>query len=59
MHEENKVFHKKPSNDSRYDMHQDKAGEFRFAIKAFNGDVVGQSWGGYTTESGCRKALYQ
>ena len=37
-------------------MHQDKAGKFRFALKAANGEVVGQSQG-YTTESGCRKGI--
>jgi len=37
-------------------MHQDKAGKFRFALRAANGEVVGQSQG-YTTESGCRKGI--
>lgn len=42
--------------DSRYDVHQDKSGKFRFTLKAANGEVIGQSQG-YKTEISSRKGI--
>ena len=47
---------KNAGDDSRYDIHQDKSGKFRFSLKAANGEVIGQSQG-YATEVSCKKGI--
>jgi len=47
---------KNANDDSRYDVHQDKGGKFRFSLKAANGEVIGQSQG-YASENSCRKGI--
>ena len=36
----------------KFEMYQDKAGEFRFRLKARNGEIIGVSEG-YTTKANC------
>ena len=36
----------------KFEMYQDKAGEFRFRLKARNGEIIGVSEG-YTTKTNC------
>ena len=40
----------------KFEMYQDKAGEFRFRLKARNGQIVGTSEG-YTAKAGCRNGI--
>lgn len=47
---------KNSGDDSRYDLHQDKGGKFRFALKAANGEVIGQSQA-YASEYSCRNGI--
>ena len=40
----------------KFEMYQDKAGEFRFRLKARNGQIVGTSEG-YTAKAGCLNGI--
>lgn len=40
----------------KFEMYQDKRGEFRFRLKARNGEVIGVS-DGYAARSGCRSGI--
>ncbi len=40
----------------KFEMYQDKAGEFRFRLKARNGKIVGTSEG-YTNKAGCLNGI--
>ena len=40
----------------KFEMYQDKAGEFRFRLKARNGQIVGISEG-YTAKAGCLNGI--
>ena len=40
----------------KYEVYQDKAGEFRFRLKARNGQIVGTSEG-YTAKAGCLNGI--
>ena len=46
---------KLPSNP-RFEMFQDKAGQFRFRLRSRNGQVIAASEG-YATRSGCEKGM--
>lgn len=40
----------------KFEMYEDKAGEFRFRLKARNGEVIGVSEG-YTAKAGCLNGI--
>jgi len=40
----------------KFEMYQDKAGEFRFRLKARNGEIIGTSEG-YTAKAGCLNGI--
>ena len=40
----------------KFEMYQDKAGEYRFRLKARNGEIVGVSEG-YTSQAGCENGI--
>ena len=40
----------------KFEMYQDKAGEFRFRLKARNGKIIGTSEG-YTAKAGCLNGI--
>ena len=40
----------------KYEVYQDKAGEFRFRLKARNGKIIGTSEG-YTAKAGCLNGI--
>ena len=40
----------------KFEMYQDKAGEYRFRLKARNGKIVGTSEG-YTSKAGCMNGI--
>ena len=40
----------------KFEMYQDKGGEFRFRLKARNGKIIGVSEG-YTAKAGCLKGI--
>ena len=40
----------------KFEMYQDKAGEYRFRLKAKNGEVIATSEG-YTTKSACENGI--
>lgn len=40
----------------KFEMYQDKAGEFRFRLKARNGEIIGVSEG-YTAKAGCLNGI--
>lgn len=40
----------------KFEMYQDKAGEYRFRLKATNGEIIAVSEG-YTTLSGCKNGV--
>lgn len=40
----------------KFEMYQDKAGQFRFRLKARNGKIIGTSEG-YTARTGCLKGI--
>ena len=42
----------KTETNPKFEMYQDKAGEFRFRLKARNGKIIGISEG-YTAKAGC------
>lgn len=43
-------------NSGSYELYQDNAGEFRFRLKAGNGEVIAVSEG-YKTKAACRKGI--
>ena len=47
---------KNSQSDERYDSYEDKAGKYRFRLKAANGDVIGASEA-YTSEAGCKAGI--
>jgi uncharacterized protein YegP (UPF0339 family) len=40
----------------KFEIYQDKSGEFRFRLKAGNGETIAVSEG-YTTKSSCKKGI--
>ena len=40
----------------KFEMYEDKAGEFRFRLKARNGEIIGTSEG-YTAKAGCLNGI--
>ncbi len=40
----------------KFEMYQDKAGEYRFRLKARNGEIIGVSEG-YTAKASCRNGI--
>ena len=40
----------------KFEMYQDKAGEYRFRLKARNGEIIGTSEG-YTAKAGCLNGI--
>jgi uncharacterized protein YegP (UPF0339 family) len=40
----------------KFEMYQDKAGEYRFRLKARNGEIIGVSEG-YTTKASCENGI--
>ena len=40
----------------KFEMYQDKAGEYRFRLKALNGEIIGTSEG-YTGKAGCLNGI--
>ena len=40
----------------KFEMYEDKAGEFRFRLKARNGEIIGTSEG-YTTKRSCQNGI--
>ena len=40
----------------KFEMYEDKAGEFRFRLKARNGEIIGTSEG-YASKAGCRNGV--
>lgn len=40
----------------KFEMYEDKAGEFRFCLKARNGEIIGTSEG-YTAKAGCLNGI--
>ena len=44
------------ATNPKFEMYQDKAGEFRFRLKARNGQIVGTSEG-YTAKAGCLNGI--
>ena len=47
---------KNSAEDSRFDVHQEKSGKYRFSLKAANGEIIGQSQA-YASEASCRKGI--
>ena len=45
-----------PRMHPKFEMYQDKAGEFRFRLKARNGKIIGTSEG-YTARAGCLNGI--
>ncbi len=41
---------------AKFEVYKDKAGEFRFRLKAANGETIAQSEG-YTTKSACKNGI--
>ena len=46
----------KPAKAPKFEMYQDKAGEYRFRLKARNGQVIAVSEG-YTTKAACENGI--
>ena len=44
------------ATNPKFEMYQDKAGEFRFRLKARNGKIIGTSEG-YTAKAGCLNGI--
>ena len=44
------------ATNPKFEMYQDKAGEFRFRLKARNGEIIGTSEG-YTAKAGCLNGI--
>ena len=40
----------------KFELYQDKAGEFRFRLKATNGEIIAASQG-YSSKSGCQNGI--
>ena len=47
---------KNSQEEKRFETYQDKKGEYRFRLKAGNGEVIGVGEG-YTTADGCKKGI--
>ncbi len=47
---------KNSKKDSAFEIYQDKKGEYRFKLKAANGETIGQGEG-YSTRSGCMRGI--
>ena len=47
---------RKPQLHPKFEMYQDKAGQFRFRLKARNGKIIGTSEG-YTAKAGCLNGI--
>ena len=45
-----------PLTHPKFEMYQDKAGEYRFRLKARNGEIIGISEG-YTAKAGCLNGI--
>lgn len=45
-----------PKNNPKFEMYRDKAGQFRFRLKARNGKIIAVSEG-YTTRSSCENGM--
>ena len=45
-----------PQSNPKFELYQDKAGQFRFRLKARNGKIVGVSEG-YTGKAGCLNGI--
>ncbi|MGI6701719.1 MAG: YegP family protein [Christensenellales bacterium] len=41
---------------AKFEIYKDKAGEFRFRLKATNGETIAQSEG-YTTKQACKNGI--
>ncbi|NMB65793.1 MAG: DUF1508 domain-containing protein [Spirochaetes bacterium] len=47
---------KNSKKDSSFEIYQDKKGEYRFRLKAANGETIGQGEG-YSKRSGCMRGI--
>lgn len=42
---------------AKFEMYKDKAGEYRWRLKASNGQVIASSGEGYTTKANCQNGI--
>lgn len=42
---------------AKFEMYKDKAGEYRWRLKASNGQVIASSGEGYTTKASCQNGI--
>ena len=51
-----KTFHHKPTKTGKFEVYKDKAGEYRFRLKAANGEVIAVSEG-YRSKKSCLNGI--